>query len=436
MIFGDGIRLVSNNLRRRKGRTFLTALGVAIGTASIIAMISLAVGLNNVATASVDSWNDLTTLDVYTAWDQNTGQMKDPLTAATVTELQQIPGVSGVLAMVNYYGGGGLTMGRMTGWASSVGVDLDTVDAYPFTMAEGRFLKGKGEAVVTWRVPENMFEKKRPSRNNQNNYNQYTEPVRTDMLNKTITITAQRWNSDTEEQETKDYKFKVVGVLTEGFSQYESSVYLPEEAVREMRKWSGDDNQGGRERADTTNYDNIKVKVSSRDDVENVVAGIREAGYETWSPTEMLEEINQLFLIIEIILAGIGAISLLVASIGIMNTMFMSILERTREIGIMKVLGANLADIRRLFLMESGFIGMIGGVAGLLVAWGTVAIVNVVAINIIPDLAGMNITKVAIIPLWLALSALSFAVFIGVVSGLLPAQRASRISPLQAIRQD
>ncbi|MBP1761262.1 MAG: transporter permease, partial [Firmicutes bacterium] len=185
-------------------------------------------------------------------------------------------------------------------------------------------------------------------------------------------------------------------------------------------------------------YSTVKVRASSRDTVEGVAAEIKKLGYQAWSPAESLKEMNKFFMIVQLILGGIGAISLLVASIGIMNTMFMSILERTREIGIMKVIGAGIPDIRRLFLLESGLIGFMGGISGLGIAYGVTAIINVIArVKGAGNMfGGEPIGNLAIIPIWLALFAVGFAVVVGIIAGLLPAYRAARISPLQAIRQE
>ena len=128
-------------------------------------------------------------------------------------------------------------------------------------------------------------------------------------------------------------------------------------------------------------------------------------------------------------MGGIGAITLLVAAIGIVNTMIMSIYERTREIGIMKVIGASLRDIKLLFLTEAAFIGLAGGLAGIVVSFGVSQIVNLVAMQ-----QGSNMTSS--IPVWLYAGAVAFATGIGILSGYLPAQRAMRLSALTAIKTE
>ena len=141
----------------------------------------------------------------------------------------------------------------------------------------------------------------------------------------------------------------------------------------------------------------------------------------------------------QMIFGGLGAISLFVAALGITNTMIMSIYERTREIGVMKVLGCVVGNIRAMFLMEAGTIGFIGGVIGLGLSYLISFLINTFgggATGSIYDVGGIGIGGVSIIPWWLALGALAFATLVGLVSGFSPANRAVKISALTAIRQE
>lgn len=134
--------------------------------------------------------------------------------------------------------------------------------------------------------------------------------------------------------------------------------------------------------------------------------------------------------ILQLVLAGIGSVSLIVAAIGITNTMIMSIYERTKEIGVMKVIGCYLKDIRTMFLFEAGFIGFFGGVVGIIISYGASFALNKVAL-----LMSNNENMVlSVIPFWLALAAIVFSTMVGVVSGYFPARRAMKLSALDAIK--
>ena len=157
-------------------------------------------------------------------------------------------------------------------------------------------------------------------------------------------------------------------------------------------------------------------------------------GFQTHSNAEYLESMKKQSAMIQAVLGGIGAISLLVAAIGIANTMMMSIYERTREIGVIKVLGCDLKNIKQMFLMEAGFIGFLGGVIGNVFS----IIISVVINKVVAGMgAEMGITGgISYIPVWLVLVSLLFATLVGMAAGYFPALRAMRLSPLAAIRNE
>ena len=159
-------------------------------------------------------------------------------------------------------------------------------------------------------------------------------------------------------------------------------------------------------------------------------------GYGAFSLNDILENVKSTMNIMQAILGGIGAISLLVAAIGIANTMIMSIYERTREIGVMKVIGAQLKDIRRIFLFEAGMIGLSGGIFGIGLSYLLSVILNIVGanINLFGDM-GPD-AKLSIIPLWLTIAALIFSTLVGLMSGFYPAKRAMKLSALEAIKTE
>ena len=140
------------------------------------------------------------------------------------------------------------------------------------------------------------------------------------------------------------------------------------------------------------------------------------------------------FAIIQAVLGGIGAVSLFVAAIGIANTMMMSIYERTKEIGVIKVLGCSLKNIKQMFLLEAAFIGLIGGMAGNVLSFLMSAAINFLTKN---GASSMGLSsEISYIPIWLVLLSMGFAMLVGVVAGYFPALRAMKLSPLAAIRNE
>ena len=164
--------------------------------------------------------------------------------------------------------------------------------------------------------------------------------------------------------------------------------------------------------------------------MDTVAASIRDMGYDVETNAEYLDSMKGQFAIVQAVLGGIGAVSLLVAAIGIANTMMMSIYERTREIGVIKVLGCSLKNIKQLFLLEAAFIGLLGGIIGNLLSLVMSAVINfVTGYGAAIGFDG----NISYIPLWLILVSMGFAMLVGVTAGYFPALRAMRLSPLGAI---
>ena len=180
-------------------------------------------------------------------------------------------------------------------------------------------------------------------------------------------------------------------------------------------------------------YEEATVNVDDMDHVIEVQKAISNMGYEANSQMEWLEQSKQQSNMIQAALGGIGAVSLLVAAIGIANTMMMSIYERTKEIGVLKVLGCSLATIRNMFLIEAGFIGFMGGLIGLALSFMVSVLINqFLAATFLYGMDG----KLSVIPIWLAVPSVGFAIIIGMVAGFFPAMRAMKLSPLAAIRNE
>ena len=209
------------------------------------------------------------------------------------------------------------------------------------------------------------------------------------------------------------------------------SVVVPLKTAEELVQWR--DGLTGT-RAREKGYESVKVRVDSPEMVERVQQEIEGLGFDSFSLKQMLAAVNSFSKVVQAFLGGIGGIALLVASFGITNTMIMSIYERTREIGIIKVIGASVDDIRNLFLLEAGTIGFVGGVMGLLIGWTGAQFANFLANAFF--IRGSDPVTVVYIPLWLALFAVGFATMVGLLAGVYPALRAARLSPLAAIRQE
>jgi len=182
-------------------------------------------------------------------------------------------------------------------------------------------------------------------------------------------------------------------------------------------------------------YQTLTVKVAHPQASQEVEDKIKGLGYSAFSLSDALTAAKRGFIILDILLSLIGSIALAVSSLGIVNTMVMSILERTREIGIMKAVGGSDADVRGIFLVEASSIGILGGVAGVAIGWFVGRIINFGANRYIVSQGG-TAGDLFSIPLWLVLGSIGFAIVVSLIAGSYPARRAARLDPIQALRHD
>jgi putative ABC transport system permease protein len=190
-------------------------------------------------------------------------------------------------------------------------------------------------------------------------------------------------------------------------------------------------NSGARQ----TGYAMVNVKLSSPRYVDAVKTMIEEAGFQTFALIDQLEEIKAGFMFMDMFLLAVGMIAIVVASLGIVNTMVMSILERYSEIGVMKAVGAGNRDIQRIFVFESSLIGLLGGISGLVLGWVVSRIINQVA-NYFLAQQGIPQIEYFNFPLWICVGSIFFAILVSLVSGIYPAIRAARVDPVVALRHD
>lgn len=463
----DLLKLARQNLWRRKVRTILTVLGVLIGTTSIVVMLSLGIGLMENERKNMERWGSLTQIRVnqgmvYDEEGQPIGDAKE-LNDEAVEEIKQI---SGVIAVSPAYElGGEARMGRKQGHLQLIGIDTEVMNKLEFEAAQGRLLQeGDSNVIVVGQQVINQFwderERRQMERGMMHGRMMREEKDPGEMLDQRIIMTI-RNNNNYEKK--KMFNFTVVGVLEGEYSDHSWQAYAPITDLKKMRKFMlqgaqsnrGDSRIYAREyamkmgavsisstrssnsRTNEENYDFILVRTENVAQTNSVSQTLRDLGYNSWSMADNLEGFEKTAKVVQAILGGIGAITLLVAAIGITNTMIMSIYERTKEIGIMKVIGATFTDIYSLFITEAGMIGFFGGLLGLGLSYGASAVINHIAQGYLNfGMPTEEAIAISIIPLWLALFAVVFAILIGVVAGLYPAYRAVRLSPIKAIRNE
>jgi len=495
-----------DNLRRRKGRTILTVIGVIVGVCAIVVMISLGIAVNRATDAMLQNWGDLTKIQVQRYGAQiGTPDLDD----AMVERLSQITNVVAATPMYqswDFYGQ--LTTGTggryVNGGPMLVGVNPGALEPMGYKLLTGSWdidsFIGRnkipvlvGEQVIfsfydsrkNWSSPDVMkYPKYDENYTKIINLPQYDENGELlnpdefffDIMKAKLTYQMNiGWDDTTQTAKTRDYEFVPVGVISGGMNDWTISngivmsidnMKLLESEYRKATGTTGNSGGGGMisvgyasndggagETTTVGGYDTVYVKVNDVNNVGKVETEIKQIGYQIYSMSEIRQQMQGQVAQTQLMLGGLAAVSLFVAALNIMNTMTMAITERTREIGVMKVLGCRLRDIRRMFLIEAGSIGFIGGALGIgvsllmsfilnnlaaiLMALGISSNIDVAGFFGLGGLAGqMPDMQLSVIPPWLILLALAFATAVGFLSGLSPANRAMRISSLEAIRHE
>ncbi|MBR5873643.1 MAG: ABC transporter permease [Oscillospiraceae bacterium] len=444
MKISDLIRLSFDNLKRRKGRTFLTVLGVIIGTCSIIMMVSIGVALDKSFDDMMTGMGDLTMIEVYN-WSGN-GDV-DPITDDVIDSFQALDKVKVATPLYYFNYSSNFTSGsnnKYQAWGNIRGIRREAMELYGYELKEGRFPSSKDKeytVIVGEQFAYNFQNTRKQWPNNMvdpiPDENGVIPDPFVDVFKDKIYFRATTWDSNTqEEKEVMSEEIKIVGVIKEdaskGYETYNGVIMDMEDVIALEKEYKKANDIRDENKNKKREYEQAIVKVYDIEDVEEVEQYIKDLGYNTYSMTSQRNEMKKMTQMIQLILGGLGSIAMLVSAISIANTMTMAIYERTKEIGVMKVLGCELRDIKNMFLAEAAAIGFLGGMTGLIICYGLSALANMIG----SSLMGTGDVALSIIPLWLAVFGVGFSTMVGIVSGYVPAVRAVKITALSAIRHD
>lgn len=406
----DYFKLALKNLRKRKLQSWLTLVGILISIATIFMLISLSIGLEN---AVQEQFRMLGTdkFFVFAKGSMESGGIGSntaavQLTLEDINTIEKVQGVKQITYM--NVGNGKIEFNDKTRYAFVVGIPLDNAEIFKamsetssFKVDQGRLFKesDKGKVMIGSKYGEDStFEKK-------------VEVKDTLIIN--------------------EKEFEVIGILQSvGNPSDDQNVYMSFEDFKTMF------NSGER-------VDQVIVQVNPNENLSEVATkvekklrssrGVTEKtqDFQILTPEELLQSFGSILSIITGFLLSVAAISLIVGSIGIANTMYTSILERTREIGVMKAIGAKNLDIMYIFLIESGLLGLLGGILGIVVGLAVGKIIEIIAIQQL----GTNLLQIGT-PWYLFFGCLAFSFVIGVLSGLIPAWQASKTKVVDALRYE
>ena len=483
MSFLDILYLALRNLRQAKLRFALTTMGVVVGVAVIVTMMSFGLGLQQ---NMLDRFKALDFFNEIQVFGQGLGTLagvenrrgdndrrrdrmdKKPtriLDDAGVAEIASIPGVAYVEPTVNFGSlirANGKVLSQFIG-----GANVPNLASRFQEFMAGKMISAPNaeEAIVSERFTRNFgFQKPNdavgqtielltPAQDDKSSAAKEEEdqppnffgiPIEDDGLD------------ESNPSGIEIRKFRITGVLgeiKEGVGQGglrglmpTADVYVPLAVAHDLsirnRSAMGQvalslaRNKGALGEGQAEGYELAVVRVSDPAMLTEVRRQITEKGFSSFSIIDEIEQIRTVFLIIDSVLGLLGGISLLVASFGIANTMIMSILERTREIGIMKAIGAEDREIKLIFFVEAAVIGVFGGVVGVLIAWGIDGIANRLAYRFILKPQGASFIDFFSLPPYLSIGAILFALLVSIAAALYPASRAARIDPVRALRHD
>jgi putative ABC transport system permease protein len=466
----DLSELALRNLRESSLRNSLTTIGISVGVASLVAMLSLGIGLQKLATRHLAKSGLFDTVVVTSRREMRGFSRDDERSTASAAESrtldeparQEIERLSDVLEAypdirfiteLSYQDKPHLTM------VSGIPDSARSNDA--FAGIPGSFFSSETAPEVILQKSfalELLGKTPPPGQEDDVPVNDLAKPL----LGQELTMRyAQRVSapspsgadspakSSTEAQPASDaaysvisreQKLKIVGISDLDPDSMRGAararVFLPLKLAQDLRVMQPSDVRDSmRGFNKEPSYSTISVRVKNPKQVEAVEQAIKKLGFNTFSILDATRSLRQFFAVLDLFLGIFGSLALAVASIGIVNTLVMAILERRREIGIMKAIGASDSDVKKLFFAEAGAMGLLGGVVGVVLGWTIGHIINL-GTNIYLKRQSLPPESFWAVPWWLVGAAIIFAFIVSLVSGLYPAARAARLDPVQALRYE
>jgi putative ABC transport system permease protein len=444
----DMTELAVRNLREAILRNSLTTLGVAVGVASLVAMLSLGVGLQQLASSRLSKSGLFDSIFVTAKTNLRGPGAGPPATRAASpkarpldddarTELTKLPNVIEVYPQIRFF-----TEVRLDGkpFATMVaGMPESSEQSGAFDGMQGRFFSAANadEAILQVEFAKEL------------------NPQTKDLIGKDLVLRyAERQSLPSDPRGVapnsggfsvvpKEKHLRIIGVVetepASGFGGFGSGrLLIPLSVAEALRAAQVNDLRDvlrGSSPSDKPAYASLSVRVKSPSLVDTTEKKIKDMGFGAFSLLDASKSLRIFFSVFDLLLGIFGSLALAVATLGIVNTLVMAILERRREIGVLKALGAADGDVKQLFFVEAGVMGLAGGVLGVLLGW-MIGQALTLATNIYlkrQELPGVQISSV---PLWLIAGAIGFAVLVSLIAGLYPASRAAKLNPVDALRYE
>lgn len=456
MKFYDAAELAARNLRESILRNSLTTVGVSVGVASLVAMLSLGIGLQQLANRRLEKSGLFDTVVVNSRRDLrgfNRDQEENgpapadspALDDTALQHIQNLPNVREVYPDIRFVSELGYQDQPHLTMVSGLPLSAKTNEA--FDGMQGSFFSSDSapEAILQKSFAAELLGK-RPKRGDEDEIN--IAALAPSLIGKELILHyAERTASPSGSSQSNGAAYSVISreqtLKIVGISEADpdamrgptrARVFIPLQLAENLHVMQPSDWR------DTTNpgkptYSTVEVRVKSPTEVQSVEDAIKKMGFNTFSITDATKSLRRFFAVLDLFLGIFGSLALAVASIGIINTLVMAILERRREIGIMKAIGASDADVRGLFFAEAGTMGIFGGIVGVFLGWALGRLINL-GTNVYLRRQHFPPEQIWYVPWWLVSGAIVFAVVVSLLSGLYPASRAARLDPVQALRYE
>jgi putative ABC transport system permease protein len=459
MRISDYIEQSFSNLRKKKLRTFLTTFGVVIGIGALVSMFSFGKGVQKNVTDSFKKMGLFNYIAVFPASgrnrtehanmdpDEQQNQIENEQVSDSVNspildvnfleEVREIKGVESAFPEMRFPAQ--IRFNEKEQFSLVSVIPADVCQSELMKLRAGKAYEGDDENSL---IINDSLLRRMDVKDFEAVIGEQIEistlAMDPNLLNPMRIMSIMQGDKLPFSQES--YTFTIVGVTERmgmgGFIPVRSDVYIPPGPAEGMKKISLTNIKDFFQPAEKLKgYSAVTIKVASVKYIDSIKEKMQAKGLKTFALIDQLKEIKTAFIFMDMFLAAVAMIGITVASLGIINTMVMSILERYREIGIMKAIGASDKDVKKIFFFESGMIGFLGGVFGLTLGWVVSTIINQVANHFLAK-QGVPYVNYFSFPLWLCLGAVLFSILISLAAGLYPALRAARIDPVVALRHD
>lgn len=390
------LHLAWRNLVTKKLRTLLTLSGVVVGIGSIFFLLSFGLGLQNLVTKQILGNQSVKIVDITTT---NSRIIK--LDNENVEKIQGLAHVEKLGKVYSYPGSlsrNGASIDTVT-----YGVDSTYQDTVSLKVISGRLLnKDDQKSIVINTAAAKAIG--------------FDESGK-DAVGKSLNLLVPLQNTNSTKDKIQ-YDFKIIGVASTGSG---SEIYIPSFYF---------------DIAGVPAYSQARVIVDSTDNIASLRQAIESKGFQTASPSDTIEQVNQMFTVFNFIMIGFGSIGMLIAVLGMFNTLTISLLERTKEIGLMMTMGGRNRDMSKLFIIESLILSIVGAIIGIILAIIGGQVINFVMMTVAHSRGVTGNFQLFAVPAWLILAMIAFMSLVGILVAFFPAKRANRIDPIDALRRE